>query len=235
MTLNLAHRGARQAAPENTLPAFERAMKMGAHGVELDVQRSSDGQLFVFHDTLLDHLTNGEGIATDLSLAALRELDAGSHFGEAWRGTVIPTLDEVFDLLPDDAFVNIELKRDTIARDGLEDAIIEFIKRRNIASRIVVSSFNPVILWRLRKEPFPLGLLYSSDMAVWLRYGQPRHFLRIDALHPFYEQVDRHSSKLPINTWTVNDESEMRRLLDLRINAIITDVPDVLHRIMAEK
>ena len=235
MTLNLAHRGARQAAPENTLPAFERAMQMGADGLELDVQLSADGELFVFHDTLLDQLTNGTGVAASYTLAALKELDAGSHFGQAWRGTPIPTLDEVFDLLPDDAFVNIELKRDTIARDGLEEAIVEFIQRRNLASRIVVSSFNPVILWRLRKEAFPLTLLYSPGMPVWLEYGQARHFLRLDALHPFYPQVRAPLPDLPINTWTVNEPSEMRRLLALQVNAIITDVPDLLHGIMIEK
>lgn len=234
MTLNLAHRGARQVAPENTLPAFERAMEMGADGLELDVQISADGQLFVFHDTLLDHLTDGTGVAAELPLAALRELDAGRHFGQTWRGTAIPTLDEVFDLLPNHAFVNIELKRDTMARDGLEEAIVEFIKQRNLASRVVVSSFNPVILWRLRKEAFPLGLLYAPDMPVWLKYGQARRFLRLDALHPFYEQVRAPLPKLPINTWTVNDPAQMRRLLDLQVNAIITDVPDVLDRIIFE-
>jgi len=235
MTLNLAHRGARKVAPENTLPAFERAMEMGADGVELDVQISADGELFVFHDTWLDQLTDGKGVAAEWPLAALRELDAGSHFGEAWRGTAIPTLDEVFDLLPDHAFVNIELKRDTIARDGLEEAIVEFIKRRNMASRVVVSSFNSLILWRLRKEAFPLGLLYALDMPVWLKYGQARRFLRLEALHPFYQQVRAPLPKLPINTWTVNEAAEMHRLLDLQVNAIITDVPDLLLRIMREK
>ena len=235
MTLNLAHRGARKVAPENTLPAFERAMEIGADGLELDVQISADGELFVFHDTWLDHLTDGKGVAAKWPLAALRELDAGSHFAEAWRGTRIPTLDEVFDLLPNHAFVNIELKRDTMARDGLEEAIVEFIKRRHLASRVVVSSFNPLILWRLRKEAFPLGLLYAPDMPVWLKYGQARRFLRLDALHPFYQQVRSPLPKLPINTWTVNEAAEMHRLLDLEVNAIITDVPDLLAHIMCEK
>ena len=128
MTLNLAHRGARRVAPENTLPAFERALEMGADGCELDVQLSADGHLFVFHDIMLDRMTDGSGPATSFPLAALKEFDAGSHFNEAWRGTPIPTLDEVFDTLPDDAFVNIELKRDINERDGLEEAIVEFIR-----------------------------------------------------------------------------------------------------------
>ncbi len=187
MTLNLAHRGARKVAPENTLPAFELGMQLGADGVELDVQRSADGHLFVLHDITLDKTTDGRGHAASYSLAALKEFDAGSYFGEAWRGTAMPTLDEVFDTLPEDAFVNIELKRDSFVRDGLEEATIQFIKRRNVAQRVIVSSFNPVILWRLRKESFPLALLYAPDQPVWHRYGQARQFLRLDALHPYFE------------------------------------------------
>ena len=232
MTLNLAHRGARRVTPENTLPAFERGMEMGADGTELDVQLSADGHLFVFHDIMLDRMTDGSGPATSLALAALKELDAGSHFNEAWRGTPIPTLDEVFDTLPDDAFVNIELKRYINERDGLEEAIVEFIRSRNLASRVVVSSFNPIILWRLRKEAFPLALLYAPEMPNWQMYGQSRCFLRLDALHPYYPQVRAPLPTLPINTWTVNEARQMRHLLDLKVNAIITDVPDLLTEVM---
>lgn len=232
MTLNLAHRGARKVAPENTLPAFELGMQLGADGVELDVQCSADGHLFVLHDIMLDKTTDGSGHAASLPLAALKEFDAGSYFGEAWRGTRIPTLDEVFETLPALAYVNIELKRDSFERDGLEEAITHFIKRRQLASRVIVSSFNPVIIWRLRKESFPLALLYAPNQPVWHRYGQARQFLRLDALHPYFEQVHTPLPSLPINTWTVNDPLQMRRLLDLGVNAIITDVPDVLAQII---
>lgn len=232
MTLNLAHQGARREAPANTLPAFARAMELGADGTELDVQLSADGQLFVLHDTTLEGTTDGSGPACRLPLTALKELDAGAYMGETWRGTRIPTLDEVFDTLPDHAFVNIELKRLTARSDGLEEAIVAFIARRNVASRVVVSSFNPLILWRLRHQPFPLGLLYAPEMPNWLRHGQPRHFLRLDALHPHHSQVRAPLPPLPINTWTVNEPAEMERLLDLGVHAIITDLPDVLTAVM---
>jgi glycerophosphoryl diester phosphodiesterase len=145
-----------------------------------------------------------------------------------WRGTQIPTLDEVFDALPGDVFVNIELKRYTFPTDGLEAAIVRFIQRRNLRNRVVVSSFNPVILWRLRYERFPLGLLYAPDLPLWLRYGQARPLLRLNALHPHHSQVYAPLPQLPVNTWTVNEPAEMRRLLELGVNAIITDRPDLL-------
>ena len=234
MALNLAHRGARRVAPENTVPAFVEAMRLGADGVELDVQRSADGELFVLHDLTLEATTDGRGPAAALPMAALRELDAGLHMGEEWRGTRIPMLDEVFDALPAHAYVNIELKRYRPVSDGLEAAIVEFIQRRKLAGRVIVSSFNPIILWRLRKESFRLGLLYAPDMPAWLRHGQARGFLRLDALHPHHSQVRAPLPMLPVNTWTVNEEAEMRHLLALGVNAIITDVPDVLARVMGE-
>jgi glycerophosphoryl diester phosphodiesterase len=232
MTLNIAHRGARKVAPENTIPAFTKAIELGADGIELDVQLSADDELFVLHDLTLNKTTNGTGVAANLPLAALKEFDAGGWFGEEWRATEIPELHEVFDALPDHAYVNIELKRDSIRDDGLEETITNFIRHRNIAHRVIVSSFNPVILWRLRHEPFPLGLLYAPDMPPGLAWGQARRFLRLDALHPHYSQVRAPLPTLPVNTWTVNNESEMRRLLALSVNAIITDVPDVLKTVI---
>lgn len=228
MTLNLAHRGARTVAPENSLAAFQLAIEQGADGVELDVQLSADGHLFVLHDIYLDATTDGQGPAATLPLAALKELDIAIRRDESWRGTRIPTLDEVFDALPGDTFVNLELKRYTFPSDGLETAITRFVQHRNLRSRVVVSSFNPVILWRLRHERFPLGLLYAPNLPVWLRWGQARHVLRLDALHPHHSQVRAPLSKLPINTWTVNEAGEMQRLLKLGVHAIITDRPDVL-------
>ena len=228
MTLNLGHQGARTLAPANSLPAFELAMRQGADGIELDVQLSADGHLFVLHDTDLDASTDGRGLAAAFPLAALKELDIGSRVGEEWRGARIPTLHEVFDTLPHHAFVNIELKRYTFPSDGLETAIARFIQHRNLKSRVIVSSFNPVILWRLRYEPFALGLLYAPDLPLWLRYGHVRRLLRLDALHPHYSQVRPPLPALPVNAWTVNDPAEMRRLLALKVNAIITDRPDLL-------
>lgn len=225
MTLNLAHRGARLDAPENTLPAFLRAMELGADGVELDVQLSADGALFVLHDILLESTTSGHGAASRLTLAALKELDAGSHFGPDWAGTRIPTLDEVFDALPDDAFVNIELKRYTVRSDGLEEVARAFITRRGLHDRVIVSSFNPIILHRLRDAPFPIGLLYAPELPPGLSRGEARHFLRPDALHPHHSQVRRPLPTLPVNCWTVNESRDMTRLLDLGVAAIITDVP----------
>jgi glycerophosphoryl diester phosphodiesterase len=92
-----AHRGASAYAPENTLAAFELAIHQKADAIELDVKLSSDDQVVVIHDQTVDRTTNGTGRVNDLPLAALLELDAGSHFDIAYKGESIPTLSQVFE------------------------------------------------------------------------------------------------------------------------------------------
>jgi len=234
--LNLAHRGARRVAPENTIPAFLKAIALGADGVELDVQLSRDGEMVVIHNFTLDKTTSGSGPVAARTLAELRTLDAGAWFGPAWAGTSIPTLAEVFDALPADTSVNIELKDEGVLSRGLERATADFIAARGLYERVVASSFNPLVLSRLRRldARIPIGLLYSPDMPVGLRHGQLARWLRTDALHPHFTQLRRpqvdaaHALGRAINTWTVNDPEAMRVLIEWGVDGIITDVPDVL-------
>ncbi|MEI2688908.1 MAG: glycerophosphodiester phosphodiesterase family protein [Anaerolineae bacterium] len=95
--LNLGHRGARSLAPENTLAGMAVAMQVGAHGVEFDVQRTADGHLVVFHDDDLKRICSVDGRIVASTLAQLRELDAGRHFGPQFAGELIPTLNEVIE------------------------------------------------------------------------------------------------------------------------------------------
>jgi len=111
-TIVYAHRGAMSYAPQNTMKAFSMAWEQGAHGIELDVQTTSDGVPVVFHDDTLDQLTDGEGPVRGYDLAGIRKLDAGSHFGPAFAGERIPTLEEVLRAMPAESFINIEIKTD---------------------------------------------------------------------------------------------------------------------------
>ncbi len=107
-----AHRGAMAYAPQNTMKAFELAWKMGADGIELDVQATSDGVPIVFHDDVLDELTDGKGPVRSYDLAGIRKLDAGSHFGSEFAGERIPKLEQVLRAMPAGSFINIEIKTD---------------------------------------------------------------------------------------------------------------------------
>jgi glycerophosphoryl diester phosphodiesterase len=239
---NIGHRGARSLAPENTLAGMRAGIAAGADGVEFDVQRTADGHLVVFHDDDLKRICSVSGRVVTSTLAQLRELDAGRHFGPQFAGEPIPTLDEVIEALPASAFLNIEAKRFRFRSDGLEAGIVEATRRYNLLGRCIVSSFNPVLLWRLGRmdRSIPLGLLYAPDLPAGLNRGWPSRFLRLAALHPYYEQVTTQSLQgarargWQINTWTVNDPAEMRRLIDLGVDGVITDRPDVLSALLGE-
>lgn len=107
-----AHRGDVSAAPENTLPAFESAVKKGAQQIELDVDLTKDGELVIMHDATVDRTTDGTGKVTELTLAEIRALDAGVKFSEAFKGTRVPTLREALEAIPPHILCNVHLKGD---------------------------------------------------------------------------------------------------------------------------
>ncbi|WP_305781680.1 glycerophosphodiester phosphodiesterase family protein, partial [Brucella sp. CMUL 018] len=128
MTAIWAHRGASAYAPENTLPAFEMALQMGADGVELDVQRSADGQVVVIHDETLNRTSNGVGKVVDQSFEQLRQCDFSNRFAGR-RNVKIPTLREVLDLFRGTGkTVNIELKNTVVLYPGLEDDVLRIVQ-----------------------------------------------------------------------------------------------------------
>ena len=104
MTEIVAHRGSRINRPENTLAAFEEAVRVGADGIELDIHLSKDGEVVVIHDETVDRTTDGCGRISQMTVADLRELDAGAWFDVAFAGQKIPTLLEVFELLEEMGF-----------------------------------------------------------------------------------------------------------------------------------
>ncbi len=236
--LIFAHRGASHDAPENTIAAFSLARSMGADGVELDTSLTRDGIPVVIHDLRVDATTNGSGPVHDFDLKTLKTLDAGSHFGERFRGEPIPTLDEVFEAVGPTRWVNVELKAAGWQSDGLERAALKVIQHHNVAKRVIVSSFNPITLRRFRAlaPHIPIGYLYAPDEPFILRSRWLMLGLSYDALHPHYKMITQdfmqraRAEKKQVNTWTVDDPSEMLRLRTLGVNAIITNRPDVALR-----
>jgi glycerophosphoryl diester phosphodiesterase len=231
-----AHRGARRVAPENTLPAFAAALEMGADGIELDVHLTADGQLVVIHDFSVDKTTDGRGLVAQMTAAELARLDAGSHFSAAFAGTPIPTLAAVLDLVGDRCRINIEIKSmDIYARDA-SDAVAAMIRERNLYGQVIVSSFNPITLIKLRHldEAIALGMLYDREMPAFLRRVWAGPPLTPQAQHPRHDLVDAaymewaRAGGSHVNTWTVNEPDDARRLAALGVDTLITDAPDVL-------
>ena len=233
--LVFAHRGAKRAAPENTLPAFEAAIRLGADGIELDAQFSSDGKLVIFHDLSLEKTSNGTGRLSAHTFDELRSLDAGSHFGPEFAGTQIPTLDEALETAKGKLLVNIELKTVDVAQSGLGKEVVKAVRRHDMADDVVISSFNPFAL-RASKTAGPEiehALLLAADLTGWMRWGLTLRHSRADGLHPEKGMVTpgyiaaARKRNMPVRVWTVNDEADMRRLAELGVDAIITDAPDL--------
>ncbi len=233
--LVFAHRGAKCVAPENTLPAFQAAIRLGADGVELDVQYSSDGKLVIVHDLSLEKTTNGTGRVTAHTLDELRQLDAGSHFSPEFAGTPIPTLDEVLDLAKGRLLVNIELKSLDITGARLGADVVAAVRAHKMADEVVISSFNPFAL-RASKRAGPEiehALLLAPDTSGWTRWGLTLRYSVADGVHPETPMVDAayvnwaRRRKMPVRVWTVNEEAKMRELAALGVDALITDTPDV--------
>ena len=240
--LNIGHRGARDLAPENTLTGLLAGIRAGADGVEFDVQRTKDGHLVLFHDDNLARITGVRGLVVKNTLAQLKELNAGGHFGPQYANEPIPTLDEAIDCLPRDCFLNIEAKRKKLLSDGLERGIVEAVRRHNLYERVIVSSFNPAALLRIRLKDrrIPLGLLYETGMPFLLDTGWPSALLRRAALHPSWDMVTpefvqkAHASGRRVYPWTVNESVYLQSMIDAGVDGIITDRPDILAQVLEQ-
>lgn len=245
MPLILAHRGASAYAPENTIAAFRLAHELGADGIELDVQLTRDKIAVVIHDDTVARTTNGKGRVCDLTVAEIARLDAGTWKTEDYRGESVPTLAQVFDELSDwlrpvgrmrPCLINVELKTEYFFTDGLEQNVLNVIARYGLQDRILLSSFSPLSLHRARRinRELPRGLLYDSTMPLHLRKAWLRFWADPQAMHPEVTMIDAaymqwaRQKKLQVNTWTVDDPAEARRLAELGTHAIITNKPDVI-------
>lgn len=241
--LILAHRGASAHAPENTLAAFELAHKQGAHGIELDAKLSADGEVVVIHDASVERTTDGHGRVSQLSITALRELDAGSFFAEQFQGEKIPTLVEVFETIGKRAIINVELTNYDTPRDGLADKVCELVQRFGLQASVLFSSFLPSNLKRTRSllPETPRGLLALGGWVGWWSRSFGFNFGDYQALHPGLsdttpQQVARvHRLKRRIHVWTVNGADDIRRLIDWGVDGIITDDPKLAMDLLAER
>lgn len=217
-----AHRGASLELPENTLPAFARAIEAGAYGIELDVHLTRDGIPVVIHDETVDRTTNGTGALADLDSTELTLLDAGN-------GSRIPTLDQVLDLVHDSVHVDIEVKAAKAA-----DAVLRATARRP-ALRFAVSSFDHDVLRHVRRrapgiELWPLTVGATDDALVTAaQLGSP--YL---AIHAGFVNDDivayLRVQGLEAWVWTVNDPERATDLTRLGVAGICTDDPERLLR-----
>ena len=229
--LLFGHRGAPHFEPENTIPSFLRAISDGCNAIELDVHRTRDGHLVVFHDDTLERITNGTGRVAEHTLAELKALNAAA----IWEGRQeqIPTLQEVVDALPKRVIFNFEIKDFSFfSEQRIELELIRFIRDNNMRDRVVLSSFNPLNIWRVKMADAKIftALLWYDPSFLSLRHSVGVHFSHPDLLHPFKENMNwgvnfwSRVKGLPMHVWLVNDEQGMKTFAqDPRIKGIMSD------------
>ena len=242
-----AHRGASAYAPENTLEAFELAVKMGADGVELDIHMTKDGELVVAHDEEIGRVANGFGLIRNMTTAELKKHRFNRTHPEFEHAT-IPTLREVYEFLkPTGLHINTELKTSRIRYDHMEEKCVKLANELGMTDRVLYSSFNLASLKLLKRiDPRArVGLLRTpigkiNDRKV-IDPWDLAHMLGIDAIHPHfsellqYNEADKaHTLGMQVNVWTVNDEADMRKCLEAGADTLIGDYPDRMVKIRAE-
>lgn len=228
-----AHRGASKFAPENTLPAFELAIRQGADGIELDVQRTYDGHLVVTHDETCHRVTGQPGWIHQMTLAELRHYNFAATNGQ-YPFTRLPTLAEVLDLIkPTRLQLNIEIKNGLIPYAGLETEAISLVESFKMAEQVIFSSFNHFSMRQIRqlRPDIRCGLLYECGLIdPWL-YAQR---VGATAIHPSFPNLqipdlvsNCHQTGIAINAWTLDDPELLRKAMTLGIDAVITNLPDL--------
>ncbi len=247
LPLNCGHRGASGLGVENTMSSFVAAVTAGAQCIEFDVMLTKDKKVVVFHDHRLEQRLYAEGTVKQMTWAQLQQVDVSDYLLQhqpfrspnvSHRPARIPLLRDVFAWFKKHPHVllNVEIKTNTAKGDGLEEALASLIKEFGYEKRVMVSSFNPFALGRFAKlmPSIRRGLIYAEDTAIYLRRLWLARFAKPDALHPNHEMVTPAYMKwaqtkgLPIHVWTVNRREDMRRMLELGVQMIITDYPDRL-------
>lgn len=246
----IAHRGSRLLWPENTMEAFSGAVALGYQHLETDLHITSDGVLVCIHDDTLDRTTSGEGPVEDVTLSELEGLDAGyrhaSGDGYAFRGRGIkvPTFEELASSFPDASLV-VDLKT-----DGLVDALAALIEREVLHDRLIVGSFDDDRLDEFRKATSgnvatstgpAMARLWVIASRVGRGAGGDAQALQVPIQIRGVRVVDErllrvaHESEMQVHVWTVNDRDEMERLLDIGVDGLITDRPDILKALLVER
>ena len=225
----IAHRGASAEAPENTLAAFRQAIALKVEGLECDVHLTKDQRIVVIHDTHIGRTTSSEerlNIA-DLTLAELRSFDAGSWFGPLFKGELIPTLEELIQLTPEELPLMIEVKKGRSIPAAISKAVVNIVDRYP-RHTLIVGSFSIPILKEMHRlnpqieligiaekaeEVLPLLELPLKRLALWHRILDPKGI----------QILLKKGMKLW--TFTVDDPQHAHELTDLGVEAIITNNP----------
>ena len=231
---NFAHRGFSGMYPENTMLAFEKALEAGCEGIEFDVHFTKDKVLVICHDERIDRTSDSCGLIRDMTYEELCRVNFNypGKFDGKFPFQRIPTLREYFQLVKDKHILsNIELKTGVFEYDGIEKAVYDMIREFGLQDEVVISSFNHHSVMRMKQIDPKLycGFLAETwilDVASYIKDHQ------VEAYHPQFrmltpaEVADLKAHQVKINTWTVNEVEDIRQMIAIGVDGIISNFPD---------
>lgn len=209
---------------ENTIPSIKKAIELGVDGIEIDVFKCKSGEIVVFHDKKLDRLTNSSGYIEDLSYDSINKIKVMGKYR-------IPQLIEVIDILPNEIFLNIELKGEETAKK-VNEIVTEFINRtESKLDRFIISSFNWKELekFRLFNSKIPIAVLTDTSPLNAISVAKK---LNAVAINPNYKLLNKNTVNeikkegLKIFPYTVNSLNDIDKMKTLGVDGIITDYPE---------
>ena len=231
--LVIAHRGGSDLAPENTIAAFRKTMGVGADGVEMDVRLTKDKEVVVLHDRRLDRTTNGRGLVGTNTFQEIKALDAGSWFGPGYKGEKVPALAEVFEALPGNYLVYIELKVRGTGVWSLASRVVKVIRAHHRWDSTMVASFNPIAVAVVRvlepriargyiwsaSHPFPIKQRWLSPLVNprWLAPDRNTYSRKL------LDRFHRQGKSVAAWNWDVRALGALSG--ESKLDAVVTDNP----------
>lgn len=231
-----SHRGASSEAPENTLPAIEKALDTTADYIEIDVQETKDGEVVLMHDSSAYRTTGMRAKISELTYEQISKLDAGSWFSAKYKNTPVPTLREVLELCKGKIKLNIEIKSDK-SMPELEKKVVDLIEEFDLIRQCVVTSVYKESLTKIKKynKDIMTGYILSSAYG---RYYLDKEIDFLSMRSSFVnERVIRlaHKNGKEVCVWTVNSKKEAIRMSRLGVDNIITDRPSFIRQVLYEE
>ena len=227
----MAHRGFSSAAPENTMPAFQKCIDEDFSAAELDVQMLADGTIIVMHDDNLGRTTGLNKNVWEVTYDEIKDLDNGRFFSEEFAGTKIPTLDEVIKLAgsgKDKLFLNIEIKRNG-HDEGITQKVVDIIVENDYLSNCDITSQDYHTLEEVRAINPSVLTAYTSAIGIGnIETLDAADIISIQETFATYENIERiHNAGKHVFVWTVNEEETMESLISLNVDAILTNDPQL--------
>lgn len=231
-----AHRGGALMAPENTVSALKSSIECGADMAEIDVQETGDGKLILLHDDSLKRTAGVKKKVWEMKLAEIKKLDAGTSFHERYRGEKIPTLEEVLDFCKGKLDLNIEIKYN-VKNKGIVNKVVRAIREAGFEEHCVVTSMNYQFLEQIKKIAPEIRTGYIMTMT----YGSISKVSAADFFSVKYTYVDEkfvreaHALGKEVHAWTVNYRGDVKRMLDMGVDNVITDDPVMVRKVQNQE